>query len=116
MKRKCSVCGKPGHRADRCPQAARSESAPAGGLAPRTARELVAVLVVAAEGLGQDKALAAVEEATGEVLRRSHQMRLALIKSRSANAKLRARLADQAEAKDLERLDREEGRRSGAAE
>lgn len=103
----CSVCHQPGHRADRCPQA----GGPAAPKAPRSAREprdMVEQLVREAEALGEAKALAAVEEATGEVLRRSQELRLALIKSRAANAKLRARLADQVEAKALAKLDREE--------
>lgn len=111
--RKCSRCGQPGHRAPGCPL--HGQEAPGekltGGAPPKTARELVAVLVAAAQGLGQDKALAAVEEATGEVLRQSMAMRLDLIKSRGANAKLRARLADRAEARNLAKLDKEEGSR-----
>ena len=105
--RSCSLCHQPGHRRDNCPTAGASRPA-LRGRSPKSPAELVAVLVAAAEALGEDKALAAVEEATGEVLRRSQAMRLALLKSRAANAKLRARLDDQREAKVLAKLDAEE--------
>jgi len=105
--RKCHACGQTGHRRDHCPNSAGAAGTPAPR-APINARELVSVLVAAAESLGETKALAAVEAATGEVLRRSQIMRLALIKSRGANAKLRALLEDQREAKSLAKLDFEE--------
>lgn len=109
--RACSICRQPGHRADKCPQAG------AGGavarLDPGAADRAVDQLVALAMDLGKIQGLAAVEKATGEVLKVSQDMRLALIKSRSANAKLRARLADQAEARTLARLDKEEGAGKG---
>lgn len=103
--RVCGRCGKPGHRADTCPTGPAKEK----GI---RAEELVGVLVEAAESLGETKALAAVEEATTEVLRQSEKLRLALIKSRAANRKLRAKIEDEKTAKDLERLDQEEGGQS----
>lgn len=67
-------------------------AAPSGRLGAGTAKELVASLVQAAEGLGAVKALTCVEAATREVLRRSQIMRDALIRSRHENAKLRTEL------------------------
>jgi hypothetical protein len=81
----CGNCGEPGHRADHCPKAQPAGSCP-------TARDLVATLVEAAEHLGQTQALQAVEKAITEVQKREKAMRLALIRSRGENARLRKEL------------------------
>lgn len=81
----CGNCGEPGHRADHCPKN------PAAAVLPK-ARDLVASLVEAAEHLGEAKALGAVEKAIAEVQRREKAMRLALIRSRGENARLRKEL------------------------
>jgi hypothetical protein len=81
----CGNCGEPGHRADHCPKST------AGAVLPK-ARDLVATLVEAAEHLGEAKALQAVEKAIAEVQKREKAMRLALLKSRGENLRLRKEL------------------------
>lgn len=116
-KRKCSNCGQPGHRRDGCPKAPAEAK---DGKAPKTPRELVAVLVSAAEQLGREQALASVEKATAEVLERCKSVRLELIRSRALNKKLRREMgrhsdADaRTEAAALARLDKEEAQRERA--
>lgn len=113
-RRCCSVCHQPGHRANRCPQGKGASAS--REIDPRATDRAVAQLVELAREVGNIEGQMALEKAMGEVLEISRQMRLDLIKSRAANARLRARLIDQAEAKMLARLDREEHVASKSAE
>lgn len=76
---------------DKCRAAGKAKPAMGGRPPARavTAKGLVATLVSAAEQLGEARALACVEQATTEVLKRNMTIREALIKSRHENRKLR---------------------------
>jgi hypothetical protein len=105
----CTLCHQPGHRSDGCPT---RPAAPRGlkvtwRLPPASARHIDSILA-AAEALGEAQTEVAVEKAQAEIWGRVKALRLALIRSRAANAKLRAQVEDEKVSADLAKLDAKE--------